>query len=263
MNSQRRPPPDSTGARAGQVIRLPPRIVAPPLAARPFVFVNVAMSADGKIATANRAVHSFGSPRDLAHLYELRATSDAVMCGAGTLAADTIHLGPGGARYERRRLRAGLARFNLRVVVSGSGSLAPDNPVFSRRFSPVIVITTARAGQRRIAEWSAVADTVLIGGQRAIDFPRVLAWLRTQRGVRRLACEGGGELNAALLAADVVQEVHLTLCPWIFGGRDAPGLAGSAGFRRLAAAHALRLRSFRRVKNEAFCIFTVVPRSPG
>ena len=51
----------------------------------PFVFVNVAVSADGKIATANRAVHSFGSARDLKHCNELRATADAVMCGARTV----------------------------------------------------------------------------------------------------------------------------------------------------------------------------------
>ena len=59
----------------------------------PFVFVNMAMTADGKIATANRAVHSFGSQRDLAHLYELRATADAVMCGARTVKISETILG--------------------------------------------------------------------------------------------------------------------------------------------------------------------------
>ena len=53
----------------------------------------MAMTADGKIATANRAVHSFGSQRDLAHLYELRATADAVMCGARTVKISETILG--------------------------------------------------------------------------------------------------------------------------------------------------------------------------
>src|SRR5208282_6737629 len=65
----------------------------------PFVFVNMAMTADGKIATANRAVHSFGSPRDLEHLYELRATADAVMCGARTVEMSKTILGTGGAKF--------------------------------------------------------------------------------------------------------------------------------------------------------------------
>ena len=62
----------------------------------PFVFVNMAITADGKIATANRAIHSFGSRRDLKHLYELRATADAVMCGARTVEISNTILGNGG-----------------------------------------------------------------------------------------------------------------------------------------------------------------------
>src|SRR5436190_13559600 len=82
----------------------------------PFVFVNMAVTADGKIATANRAVSSFGSRRDREHLLELRATADAVMAGARTVDSAEINLGPGPARYRRRRLRRGLAEYNLRVV---------------------------------------------------------------------------------------------------------------------------------------------------
>jgi riboflavin biosynthesis pyrimidine reductase len=67
----------------------------------PFVFVNMAMTADGKIATANRTVHSFGSAQDLAHLYELRATSDAVLCGARTVEVAETTLGPGVAKFRR------------------------------------------------------------------------------------------------------------------------------------------------------------------
>ncbi len=67
----------------------------------PFVFVNMAMTADGKIATANRTVHSFGSARDLAHLYELRATADAVMCGARTVEVSGTVLGTGGEKYTQ------------------------------------------------------------------------------------------------------------------------------------------------------------------
>jgi riboflavin biosynthesis pyrimidine reductase len=66
----------------------------------PFVFINMAMTADGKIATANRAVHSFGSPRDLRHLYELRATADAVMCGARTVEISGSILGSGGEKFR-------------------------------------------------------------------------------------------------------------------------------------------------------------------
>ncbi len=70
----------------------------------PFVFVNMAMTADGKIATANRAVHSFGSARDLRHHYELRATADAILCGARTVEISEATLGNGGEKFRRQRL---------------------------------------------------------------------------------------------------------------------------------------------------------------
>src|SRR6516162_7736068 len=103
---------------------------------RPFVFINMAISADGKIATANRAVHSFGSQRDLQHLYELRATADAVMCGARTVEISNATLGNGGEKFRRQRIKKGLAEFPLRVIVSGSGSIDPAAKIFQRHFSP-------------------------------------------------------------------------------------------------------------------------------
>ena len=66
----------------------------------PFVFINMAMTADGKIATANRRVASFGSRRDQEHLLELRATADAVMAGARTADSHPINMGPGPAKYR-------------------------------------------------------------------------------------------------------------------------------------------------------------------
>ena len=98
----------------------------------PFVLVNMAMTADGKIATANRAVHSFSSERDLKHLYELRATADAVMCGARTVEISRSILGTGGEKFRKRRLKRGLAEYNLRVVVSGSGSINPHAAIFKK-----------------------------------------------------------------------------------------------------------------------------------
>src|SRR5881394_1413719 len=122
----------------------------------PFVLVNMAMTADGKIATANRAVSTFSSRRDFEHLLELRATADAVLSGARTADEEAVNLGPGPARFRRLRLKNGLAEYNLRIVASGSGSLSPGAEVFRHHFSPVIVLASERAPERRLtssARW--------------------------------------------------------------------------------------------------------------
>ena len=219
----------------------------------PFVLVNMAMTADGKIATANRAVASFGSKCDHDHLLELRATADAVMAGARTVDSVGINMGPGGAKYQRKRLKRGLMEFNLRIIVTGSGSLNPDAHVFKHRFSPIIVLTTERASvtRRRLRE---LADEVKICGRREINFRSALQWLRTKWGVDRLLCEGGGELNDALFHAGLVDEIHLTICPKLFGGGSAPTIADGQGAATLALAQRFDLKSAQRIGDEMFLV---------
>jgi len=221
----------------------------------PFVLVNMAMTADGKIATASRAVSSFSSCYDQAQLLELRATADAVVAGARTADLNPVTLGPGPARYRRLRLRRGLAEFNLRIIVSGTGSVSSQARVFKRAFSPIIILTTRQATASRLKRLRALAADVRICGARKIDFRSALRWLRRRWGVKRLVCEGGGELNDALFRAGLVNELHLTVCPRIFGGRAAPTITDGLGVGKLARGARLELRSARRQSEEMFFVY--------
>jgi len=246
----------------------------------------MAMTADGKIATANRAISSFGSQRDHNHLLALRATVDAVMCGARTADLNDINLGPGPAQFRRLRLRRGLAEYNLRIVGSGSGSINPRAEIFSYRpftqpvatlspsdgvrdgvrgrrqreaepmASPIIVLTTQRMSASTRRRLQALGAELRICGRTEINFRAVLRWLRDRWGIQRLLCEGGGELNAALFRAGLVDELHLTVCPKIFGGRCAPTIADGLGFPALANAAQLTLKSARRTGDEMFLVYT-------
>ncbi|MFT4587007.1 MAG: riboflavin biosynthesis pyrimidine reductase, partial [Limisphaerales bacterium] len=141
-----------------------------PNARRPFVLINMAMTADGKIATANGSVSTFGSARDQQNLLDLRATADAVMAGARTVDAHPVTLGPGGPKFRRRRVRNGLAESNLRVVVSGSGSLNPNAAIFDANFSPLIVIASESASERKLSRLRKKGADVQQFGKNEIDF---------------------------------------------------------------------------------------------
>lgn len=226
------------------------------------MFLNLAMTVDGKIATANRRVSSFSSPRDQALLLDLRAQADAVMAGARTVDLNGITLGAGAAKYRRRRLRRGLAERNLRVVVSGAGTLNPRAAIFRARTSPLIILTSGRASQRRLKQLRRLADQVKSCGARELDFVRALRWLRRVWGVKRLLCEGGGALNDALFRAGLVDELHLTLCPKVFGGKAAPTIADGQGLGSLHQAVRLRLKSARRSGAELFLVYRVLRSAP-
>jgi riboflavin-specific deaminase-like protein len=232
-----------------------------PSAPLPFVLINMAMTADGKIATANRRVSSFGSRRDQEHLLQLRATADALMAGARTVDLKPVILGPGPAKYRRLRLQRGLAEYNLRIIVSRSGTVNPNAKVFERDFSPIIILTTGRAPADRLKKLRAVAAEVKICGAKEINFRSALRWLRKRWRIERLLCEGGGELNDALFRAGLVNELHLTVCPKIFGGRAAPTIADGSGAGSLARATRLELQSARRQGEEMFLVYRVL--KPG
>lgn len=222
---------------------------------RPFVLSNMAVSADGKIATGNRAVNSFGSARDHRHLYELRATADAILCGARTVEVPNVTLDAGDPRFERERRRRGLRPQPLAVVVSGSGRVNPQSAVFRARGEPPIVLVCERATATAIRRLGAVAREVACFGKDRVDLAAALRWLYQAHGVRRVVAEGGAELNGALLEADLVDEWHVTLCPVLVGGRDAPTLAGGAGIPRLIDAVRLAAPRVRRVGQELFLVY--------
>src|SRR5438270_192066 len=176
----------------------------------PFVFINVATTADGKLAPASRKFVPFSSRRDRELLLELRARADAVMAGARTVDLMPVNLGPGPAKYRRRRIERGLPAYNLRVVVSGSASLNPEAEIFKHRFSPIIVLASGLATEQRLEKLRRVSDEVKVFGDEELDFTAALRWLRSKWKVNRLLCEGGGEVNAGLFRAGLVDQIYQT-----------------------------------------------------
>jgi len=228
---------------------------------RPFVIINMAMSADGKIAPTHRRFVPIGSHLDHDNLLRLRATADAVMCGARTVESGNITMDAGGARYEHQRLAKRLAKQNLRVLISGSGSVDADAAIFKNRNSPILIFVSGQAPAKRLTKLKKVTDELIVCGTKSVALGQVLARLRRDWKVKRLLCEGGGELNFELLRLGLVDELHLTVCPRLIGGRDAPTIADGAGFQSLINAEKLELTAQRRVGEELFTTWRVRPKS--
>lgn len=237
----------------------------------PYILVNMAISADGKIASANRAISSLGSKHDQEHLFELRATADAVMAGARTVDSSPVTMGTGAARFKRARLQRGLRASHVRVIVSGSGSIDPGAKIFARagegrsgspRNAPILVLTTRRASAQRLNRLRELADEVYVENANEIDFEAAFRWLRRRWGIKRLLCEGGGELNDALCRAGLMDELHLTICPKIVGGRLASTIADGHGASRLRETLQLRLSAQRRIGDELFLIYKRARTTP-
>ena len=222
---------------------------------RPFVYVNMAMTADGKITSAAREYAAFTSRHDKRTMDRLRAEADAVLIGAGTLRADDPPLSI--RDPEMRALRASLGKPpELRTVVVSARLDLPFTGRFFRGGDAAsrIVATVDDAPEERVRELAGRA-TVWRLGQGRVDVPRLLSRLK-EAGVERLLVEGGGETNWAFFEADAIDELYVTLAPCLIGGRAAPTLLEGEG-RRLADRRDLRLLSCERVGDEIYLRWAV------
>jgi len=227
---------------------------------RPFVLLHYALSADGKIATADRGWAALGSRRDRDHVDALRAAADAVLIGAGTVRAEDPPIRIASAERRAARRAAGQPEHPLRIVLSASLDLPEGGRFLAASAARPLVLTTEDAPAARRAALAPGAE-ILAAGRGRVDLTLALAQL-SGRGVGRLVVEGGGEVNAAFLEAGLVDEVHLTLCPLLLGGRLAPTPAGGTGFAGPDAPR-LRLLSSETIGDEIVCRYAVRRDGPA
>jgi 2,5-diamino-6-(ribosylamino)-4(3H)-pyrimidinone 5'-phosphate reductase len=192
---------------------------------RPIVFINCAMSADGKISSRDRRQVRISGRADLARVDALRAESDAVMVGVGTVRADDprLRVKSEGLRMERRA--AGRPDNPLRIVADSRAR----TPLVARVLGPGCIIAVSESAPQERLEMLSRRSEVLICGRKRVDLKELLSRLRL-RGVRKLMVEGGASLNWSLIKEGLVDEIYVYIGAQIIGGAEAPTLADGEGF---------------------------------
>ena len=224
--------------------------------ARPFVTANFALTWDGRISTRRGTPADFSSKNDKRRLVEIRAQCDAVLVSAKTLAADNMSMGLPDATLRAVRTARGQRAYPLRVLLTNSGRIDPTLRLFTKTFSPIVIFSTTRMPARTRAALAARAD-IWLHESPSVNLPAMLATLRADYGVKRLVCEGGAQIFRALLTAGLVDELHTTLCPRIFGGERAPTLTGLPG-AFLPASIPLTLKKMEVIGGECFLRYRVL-----
>lgn len=192
---------------------------------RPFVAVTFAMTVDGKITTKNFSPVDFTSREDKMHLLRQRALGDAVLIGHSTLKHDNVRLGLPHPELREARVARGQSPYPLRVIVSNEGRIDPNLKIFQTDISPIVIFSTVRMPPRYQKLLRAKA-TLHLSDTPAVDLAWMLQQLRSEYKIRTVACEGGAILFRALLEKDLVDQLNLTIAPYLFGGANAPTLTG-------------------------------------
>lgn len=230
------------------------------------------MSADGKIANSSRSPARFGSARDQAHLETQIAMADGVLFGAGTLRAYGTTMQIKQPALLDRRVALGKPPQPVHIVASRRGDFDPNLRFFSQPV-PRWLITTTDPGLT--STLALPFEKIILAPQKeanidshlnssldsqatvgAIDWLQAFAELATL-GIKKLVVSGGGELVAALVALDLVDELWLTVCPVILGGREAPSPVAGSG---LPEQRQLQLITAEVVGAEVFLHYRFLPK---
>lgn len=204
----------------------------------PWLRVNFVTTLDGSASAGGRTA-DLGGDDDLRVFDLLRRTADVVLVAAGTVRDEEY--GPmvlHDADVDWRRAH-GLPDHPVFAIVTGSAGLDPSSRVFTEApVRPVVLTSTSGASSDRGRALAEVADVVACGDD-SVDVAAVVRAL-ADRGLDRIHCEGGPSFFGALIAADLVDELTLTIDPTLEGG-EGPRIAtgSSAGLRRLRPAHVL------------------------
>ena len=198
------------------------------LMSHPEVVVHFAITTDGKVSTARLTPSRFTSSADKHRLLEVRARADAIMAGRGTAERDQMTMGLPDKGLRKARIARRQSEYPLRVLISNSGRISLDLPLFEHAFSPVLVYSTRQMSVKTRRQLERKAQ-VFLYPERKLDIGWVLEHLRQAHKVRYLVCEGGPTLVRALAECNAIDEILLTVVAKLFGGQSAPGLLGPPG----------------------------------
>ena len=211
-------------------------------AKEPFVFSNLAISIDGKIATQGREFFTIGSAADLRLLRKLRDRADVILFGAEVLRVfqkACLPLDP-----DAEITNAVLSR-NLKGI-------DPNWPFFKSPRIRRILYVTGKVSAARLAEFRKTSEVVQIPAPNPAR--AILADLR-KRKAKRVGVEGGGAIMWEFVKSNLIDEYYLTIVPRILGGGLAPTLVDGTGFKFSEVLN-LRLKSIRKKGSELFLVYT-------
>ncbi|MEU9882502.1 dihydrofolate reductase family protein [Streptomyces phaeochromogenes] len=224
----------------------------------PYVLLSAAVSLDGCLDDTGPGRLLLSGPADFDRVDEVRAESDAILVGAGTLRADNPRLLVNSAERRAARVAAGRPEYPLKVTVSGSGDLDPDANFWSTGGEKIVYTTDEGAAKAGDALRGLGVDVVSVGPD--VDWRAVLTHLHGVRGVRRLMVEGGGRVHTQLLRQGLADELQLALAPLVVGEPDAPRLFGPGDYPG-GPRNRLRLVETRPVGDVV--LMRYVPTAPG
>ncbi|MFC9035117.1 RibD family protein [Streptomyces arboris] len=193
---------------------------------RPYVILSAAMSVDGYLDDTSPERLLLSNALDFDRVDQVRAESDAILIGATTMRQDNPRLLVNSADRRAQRVADGKPEYPLKVTVTRTGDISADLKFWHHGGEKLVFTVDDAVGKVR-ATLGDLADVVSVGPD--LDWGLVLDELGG-RGVTRLMVEGGSTIHTQLMAANLVDEVHLAIAPLLVGQPEAARFLSAADY---------------------------------
>jgi len=207
---------------------------------KPYIILSAAMSIDGKIASKT-GDPELSDEEDWKEVHKLRAQVDAIMVGKGTILKDNPKL------HIKFHEHSGY----YRIVLDSNLTIPLDSNVisFQPETYPTIICVTENVSFDQIKKYEENEIKVIQAGKSdKVDLRKLMPLLKNL-DINTILLEGGGNLNWGFIENDLVDEIRLTVAPWIVGGKEAMSLVEGIGFDKMKDAPKFKLLEVRNRNN--------------
>ncbi len=199
---------------------------------QPYILLSAAMSIDGKIASRT-GDPELSDEQDWKEVHKIRSKMDAIMVGKETILKDNPKL----------HIKFHEHKGYYRIVLDSNLTIPLDSNVivFQPEIYPTIICTTEGVPIKRIRQYETSNVRIIQSGVgKKVNLVKLMPLLY-ELGIHSILLEGGGTLNWSFIKNDLIDEIRLTIAPWIIGGKDAVSLVEGEGIEKMIQAPRFRL----------------------
>ncbi len=206
---------------------------------RPKVILSAAMTLDGKIATKT-GDSKLSSKQDKVRIHKLRSKVDAILVGLNTVKRDDPLLT---VRYTQ-------GKNPLRIILDSKANIDQKSQIIKTcKKIPTIIAVSKKASRKNVDKLKKYPLEIIITGNKLVNIKNLLRTL-SKKKIKTLLVEGGGTVNWEFVKQGLVDEIIITITPYLIGGKNAITLVDGDGFSLIKKATRLKLKKTCRLGNE-------------